>query len=173
KMHFDHNGRMVLMQNIDKDGTLVENASGAAQDKLTFGNDGKFHGWTVLDKNHRQKEGNAPNVARGINEPNEYGYYAKSYHLDNKGNPMLSSYGYWGTGVEYDRFGNQELVYFLDSLGNPGRHISEGLTYLRFSYDKSGYNQVLIEFLDQEEKPFMHPMGGYASQKNNYDKKNR
>lgn len=173
KMHFDHNGRMVLMQNIDREGNLLENATGAAQDKLTYGNDGKFHGWTVLDKNHRQKEGNAPNVAKGINEPDEHGYYAKSYHLGRNGNRMPASYGYWGTAVEYDNTGNQSLVYFLDSLGNPGPHIREGLTYLRYSYDKSGYNQVMIEFLDTDKKPFLHPMGGYASQKNSYDKKNR
>ena len=173
KMHFDQNGMMVLMQNIGGDGSLLENNSGAAQDKLVFDNNRKYYGWTVLDKNHLPKEGNAPNVARGVNEPNEYGYYAKSYHLDKNGKRMPASYGYWGTGVEYDNKGNQSLVYFLDSLGNPGPHIREGLTYMRYSYDKAGINQVLTEFLDIDKKPFHHPMGGYASQKSSYDKKNR
>src|SRR5690606_28216439 len=63
KLIFDENGNIVLMQNINDDGSLLENASGAAQDKLEYDEKGAFMSWAVLDKNHQLREGNAPNVA--------------------------------------------------------------------------------------------------------------
>src|SRR5690606_13373491 len=111
-----------------------------AQDKLEYDANGVFISWMVLDKNHQLKEGNAPNVARGKNLVNKYGYYESTLYYDKDLQPMVNAYGYWGNRLEFDDFGNMVMHSFLDGAGNPGPHTIEGLVYMKYTYDASGYN---------------------------------
>ena len=62
------------MQQINDQGALIENSTGAAQDQITTNAAGNFLQWTVLDKDGALEKGNGPNVAIGIQSFNEYGY---------------------------------------------------------------------------------------------------
>lgn len=169
KFAFDTKKNLVLIQNIDEQNNLVENQSGASQDILEYDDNDAFIGWSVLNKKNQLKEGNAPNVAHGKNTTNEFGYYQKTLFFNKNLTPMISAYGFYGNSLEFDKFGNISFLTFLNEKENPGSHTREGLVYIKYTYDITGYNLIRTDFLDIEKKPFLHPMGGYASQKDSFN----
>ncbi len=162
RLYFDRNGFLALMQNIDKSGNLVENSSGVAQDKLHFDNEGRWLGWTVLDKNHKIKRGNGPNVARGINIPNEYGYEASIRYEDIDGTAIINSHGFWGGKRYYDKFGNYDFTHFIDSLGNLGVNERAGYATAKFTWSDDGLNRLSVQLLGLKNEPVLHKTRGYA-----------
>lgn len=173
RFSFNSTGSLALIQHIDSVGNLQANVTGAAQDKLDYDKSGRFFGWTVLDEQGQRVQGNAPLVAQGINEPNELGYYAATHYLDVNGSRMSSAYYTWGDVTQYDKYGNQALIHFRDSMGGPGPHLREGLVYIKYQFDSRGYNMEKISFLDIHNQPFVHPVAGYAIQQNKFDSEDR
>ena len=173
RLYYEQNGLLALMQNIDEYGNLVENSSGVAQDKLLFDEAGRWYGWNVLDKNHQIKRGNGPNVAKGINIPNEYGYETSVRYEDTDGSPLKNNYGFWGSHRFYDAFGNYDYTQFIDSTGKPGLNSRSGYCYAQYTWDRSGLNRLKVELLDTEKKAVLHKRGGYATIQQEYDQENK
>lgn len=163
RLYYEAHGTLALMQNIDEQGKLLNNDSGVAQDKLLFDKSGKWYGWRVLDKEHQLKSGNGPNVATGINIPDEYGYETSVRYEDDRGNARKNAYGFWGSKRIYDHFGNYDYTYFIDSLGKPGMNTISGYCYAEYSWDRSGLKRLKTELLDMNSKPVLHAKAGFAT----------
>jgi len=150
------------MQNIDEKGVLVENNSGVAQDKLLFDKEGRWLGWNVLNAKNQVHRGNGPNVAKGINIPDQYGYETSIRYEDIDGSSIINSHGFWGSKRFYDNYGNYKYTQFIDSLGNPGINEQAGYCYAVYTWDDKGFNLLKIELLDVNKQPIIHKKRGYA-----------
>ena len=169
RLYYDQNGFLALMQNIDETGELLENSTGVAQDKLLFDSQGRWMGWNVLDANHELHRGNGPNVAKGINIPDAYGYETSIRYEDVDGTALINSHGFWGSKRYYDKYGNYSYTQFIDSLGNPGINEQSGYCYAFYTWDDVGYNRLKIELMDVKKQPVLHKRGGYATIQYTYD----
>ncbi|WP_430966800.1 hypothetical protein [Spongiimicrobium sp. 2-473A-2-J] len=169
RLHYDPQGYISLMQNVDADGNLVENSTGVAQDKLEFDHQGRWLGWKVLDKEGRLTEGNGPNVAKGINTPDEFGYETAIRYEDRHGNPKRNDHGFWGSRRFYDDFGNLSRSYFTDSIGNPAPNVVSGYTYAIYTWDTKGMKRVSTQLLGTDKLPIDHKTRGYSSITYTYD----
>ena len=93
RLRFDPLGHISLMQNIDEDGNLIENSSGASQDRIKTNAHGHFLEWNVLNNRDELEKGNGPDVAIGRQEYNEFGYETSLAHFDENGQSIASHYG--------------------------------------------------------------------------------
>ncbi len=168
RLYYHQNGMLSLMQNIDKDG-LKENNTGVAQDKLHFDKKGRWLGWTVLDAKHRIKRGNGPNVAKGINVTDEYGYERSIRYQDVDESAIINSHGFWGGKRFYDKFGNYDYTQFLDKKGNPGINEESGYSTAKYIWSDDGLNRLSVMLLDIHNKPVLHTKRGYAGIKQEYN----
>ncbi len=173
RLCYEPNGLLALMQNIDEAGNLVENSSGVAQDKLHFDNEGRWYGWTVLDGQHQIASGNGPNVAKGINTPNRYGYETAIRYEDVDGTPLKNSYGFWGSNRYYDRFGNYDYTQFVDEQGNPGMHEKAGYSIAEYTYSPDGLFRTNVQLLGLNREPVLHKTRGYAAVRLTYDEQGK
>ena len=162
RLYYEQNGVLALMQNIDEKGVLRENNSGVAQDKLLFDKDGRWLGWTVLNAKNQVHRGNGPNVAKGINIPDQYGYETSIRYEDIDGSSIINSHGFWGGKRFYDNYGNYKSTQFIDSLGNPGINKQTGYCYAVYTWDDKGINLLKYELLDVNKQPVLHKKRGYA-----------
>jgi len=162
RLFYEQNGMLSLMQNIDSQENLFENNSGVAQDNLIFDKEGRWLGWNVLNKEHKLHRGNGPNVAKGINISNNFGYEVSIRYEDIDGSPIINAHGFWGGKRFYDKYGNYDYTHFIDSLGNPGINENSGYCYAIYSWDKRGINRQKIEFLDTNKMPILRRKGGYS-----------
>ncbi|MEM8846702.1 MAG: hypothetical protein AAGD17_06335 [Bacteroidota bacterium] len=169
KLFYNPNGTLALMQNVSEDGDLVENKTGVAQDKLLFDNEGRWLGWEVLDSKGKLKRGNGPNVAKGINESDFFGYERSIRFEDIDGSAIKNSHGFYGSVRNYDQFGNYQLTHFINDLGEPYINEHSGYCYARYTWDAKGINRNMIELLDVKGKPIAHKTRGYSMIKQEYD----
>lgn len=169
RLYYAQNGLLSLMQNIDSTGQLINNSSGVAQDKLIFDREGRWLGWNVLNANHQLHRGNGPNVAKGINIPDEYGYETGIRYEDVDGTPIINAHGFWGSRRFYDHLGNYSSTYFTDSLGMPGINEQSGYCYAVYTWDDRGLNRLKVELLDAQKNPVAHRTRGYTTIKYEYD----
>ena len=161
RLCYEQNGSLALMQNVDTTGQLAENSSGAAQDRIHFDAAGRWLGWSVLDQNGALIRGNSPNVAKGINTTNEWGYETAICYEDEKEKKIMNAYGFWGSKRFYDSYGNTDLTYFTDSTGNPGMNIFSGYTFAKYNWDSTGLNKLSVTLLDKDQKPVLHKEAGF------------
>ncbi len=169
KLFFSPSGSIRLMQNIDRQGNLVENESGAAQDLITVNSDGNFVKWEVLDKAGDLEKGNGPNVAIGIQDFNEFGYETGLVHKDEAKNVIYSDYGIARSLTSYDRFGNLSERTFIGPDGTPSPHQQAGYTHLKIQYDETGNFRTQLSYYDSDWNPIPHKTRGYASVKYRYN----
>ena len=106
RLYFDHKGHIALMQNIDRKGKLIENSTGAAQDKITTTAQGNLLSWEVLDKNDQAEKGNGPDVATGIQTINEWGYETGLKQFDENKQLIYNKYGICQSKTSFNHFGN-------------------------------------------------------------------
>lgn len=170
RLVFNQKGDIALMQNVDANGNLVENKTGAAQDLIDMDANGNFLGWTVLNKNHQPEKGNGPNVARGLQQFDEKGNEISLRYEDEKGNPIFSNYGFCQSVSAFDRFGNMIYRQFLDESGKPAPHQQAGYTSMKITWDKTGNNRLRMSYFDNAGHPINHTQRGFASSVNEYDK---
>ena len=170
RLYYEENGMLAIMQYIDEEGQLVDNSSGVAQDRLHFDQQGRWYGWTVMDAQHKVKRGNGPNVARGINVPNEWGYEASIHYEDEFGNHVKNNYGFWGSKRFYDTNGNYNYTQFIDKNGNPGINEKSGYSIAQYHWSEDGLRRLQVDLLDVDRRPVLHHTRGYWSIKMDYDR---
>ena len=163
RLCYEQNGIIALMQNVNENNELIENSSGVAQDKLLFDDEGRWLGWNVLNAKDQLHRGNGPNVAKGINISNKFGYESSIRYEDVDGSPIINAHGFWGSKRFYDQKGNYKYTHFIDSLGNPGINEKSAYCYAVYTWDERGYNLLKIELLDVNKQAINHKNGGYAS----------
>lgn len=168
RLYYEPNGMLALMQNIDEDLKLVNNETGVAQDRLQFDEEGKWYGWNVLDASNQLKEGNGPNVAKGINIPDEFGYETSVRYEDRSGNARKGSYGFWRGLRSYDAYGNYDITWFEDQFGKPALNDQTQFCYADYTWDAEGLNLLSIAFLGVNKEPVLR-RGGYHRQLREYD----
>ena len=168
KLYFNTLGHITLMQNVDKDGNLIENTSGASQDKITTNASGNFLQWQVLDNKHKLEKGNGPDVAIGIQKFNNFGYESELEHRDENNHPMYSAYGICISKTEFDRFGNISERAFYNEMNKPSNHKSAGYHKLKIKWDKFGNSRELLSYFDINDKPTNHVTRGYHAVKYHY-----
>jgi len=170
KLYFNNLGHITLMQNIDKKGNLVQNSSGASQDKITTNSNGNFLQWQVLDNMHQLEKGNGPDVAIGLQKFNKYGYESELEHRDENNQPMYSYYGICISNTKFDKFGNISERAFYNENKKPSNHKNAGYHKLKMKWDKFGNSRELLSYFDVNDKPTNHAIRGYHSVKYHYNR---
>ena len=173
RLYFNPLGHIALMQNIDADGNLVENSSGAAQDRIKTNAKGNFIEWNVLNKHHKLEKGNGPNVAVGKQTFDKYGNETSLLHYDENSQIIASAYGIANSNTTYDEFGNMLERTFYDEEGLPTRHGNAGYHKLVIAWDELGNRRTSLRYFDVENKPFLHATRGYHEVRYSYDKQDR
>ncbi len=146
KLYFNNAGHIALMQNIDDHGNLVENNSGASQDKITTNANGNFLQWQVLENQHQLEKGNGPDVAIGIQKFNEFGYESELEHRDENNNLIYSAYGICRSKTQFDKYGNISERSFYNKVNEPSNHKSAGYHKLKMVWDKFGNDRELLSY---------------------------
>ena len=171
KLYFNNLGHIALMQNIDKNGNLVENSSGASQDNITTNSNGNFLQWQVLDNQHKLEKGNGPDVAVGVQKFNEFGYEIALEHRDENNKPIYSAYGICRGKTKFDKYGNLSERNFYDENNKPSNHKIAGYHKLKIAWDKYGNDRESLSYFDIRNKPTTHKTRGYHAVKYEYDRK--
>lgn len=161
RMEFGNDDLLDFVFNIDANGDLVENPTGAAVDRIVYDLNGNFIRWQVYDQARRPRNGNSPLVAMG-----EYTY-------DQHGNSlMLRGYGEQGEDRLFSWGGNQPFAY--DERGNITSIATVGLDGKllreeRIEYSSDGSRMEWIKYFDGSGKP--DPSARYFALKLMYDAK--
>lgn len=171
RFHYDHRGMLALMQNINELGQLVENDSGAAQDKIEYDEHGNVIAWNVLDKHDQLTRGNSPDVARGVMTYDEYGYEIGIRHEDEHGNLIVNAYGFCMSKTEFDQFGNMKARTFLNAEKKAAPHQLAGYTHLKMTWSEDGMDRLGLAYFDKKGHAVQHQQRGYAEVKQAYDKR--
>jgi hypothetical protein len=145
RMEFGDDDWLDFVFNIDSNGDLTENETGAAVDRIVYDLHGNFIRWQVYDKKRLPKNGNYPLVAMG-----EYTY-------DQLGNSMmLRGYGEQGENRLFSWGGNQPFAYdqrgnitSIGTLGLDGKLVREE----RLEYSDDGSRLEWIKYYDGDGKP--------------------
>lgn len=173
RLYFNPSGHIALMQNIDKNGNLIENSSGASQDRITTNSQGNFLDWNVLNNKNELEKGNGPNVAIGKQAFNEYGYEVALEHQDEKGQVIASHYGIYMSKTKFDRFGNIQERTFYNANGKPTIHSKAGYHKLLFTWDEQGNKRKSLQYFDVAGNPCHHTTRGYHAVRYEYDDQGR
>ncbi len=169
RLEYDAKGFLAVMQYVNEQGAFVENETGAAQDKLRYGQSGTLVSWNVLDGRSEAKCGNSPNVAHGLPTHDQYGYEIGLSFLDEKGARIRNRYGFGGSRAMYDQFGNMVRRETIDEHDNP--LVVEGRGYFgyTFAYDRSGLMLQSFNLYGLNGEPALHTTRGYAGQRIEYN----
>ncbi|AXT20652.1 hypothetical protein D7030_12270 [Flavobacteriaceae bacterium AU392] len=172
KLYFNNAGHISLMQNIDKEGNLVENNSGASQDNITTNSNGNFLQWQVLNNQYQLEKGNGPDVAIGLQEFNEFGYEIGLEHLDENNKPIYSAYGICRSKTKFDKYGNIYERTFYNEANEPSVHKEAGYHKLIIEWDEPGNDRNLLTYYDIDNNPVIHKTRGYHAVKYEYNGNN-
>ncbi len=172
KLYFNNVGHIALMQNIDKDGNLIENSTGVSQDIITTNSNGNFLQWQVLNNQHQLEKGNGPDVAVGIQKFNEFGYEIGLENQDENGNPIFNTYGICRSKTKFDKFGNLSQRFFYNEANEPSNHKQAGYHHLKIEWDKFGNDRKRLSYYDVNNKKAIHKTRGYHAVKYDYDSTN-
>jgi len=141
RMEFGHDDLLDFVYNIDADGQLVNNATGAAVDRIVYDLNGNFVRWLVFDKDLKPVNGNDPKVAVGEhlydavgNKIGLRGFSTDGSDKAMQDSPALST-------NHYDQYGNIEFVREFD-------HLQQLTAEIRFSYSSDGQRREWIRFYD-------------------------
>lgn len=173
RLHFNPAGHIALMQQIDPEGNLVENASGAAQDQITTNAAGSFLEWQVLDKNNELERGNGPDIAIGRQTFNEYGYEIRLESRDENNQLIFSHYGICISETDFDPWGNMRERRFYDADGQPTLHGNAGYHRLRLHWDATGNLRESMAYFDVSGRPTLHRERGFHRATYQYDSDNK
>ncbi len=160
---------LALMQNVDTNGELLANDTGAAQDKMVFDKQGLVQSWNVLDRQGNPLRGNGPNVARGIQTYTRWGYELMVRYEDERDNAILNAYG-WGRGIRsYDDFGNMLSSYFADQYGKPMMVEAWGYARAQVLWSNDGIQFLSRSYFDTEGNRVAHKTRGFCQLDYSYD----
>ena len=173
RLYFNPSGHIALMQNIDENGNLVENSSGASQDRITTNSQGNFLEWNVLNNKNELEKGNGPDVAIGKQEFNKYGYEVALEHLDERSQVIASHYGIYKSKTTFDQFGNVLERTFYNAEGKPTKHSNAGYHKLSLTWDEQGNKRKSLKYFDVIGDPCLHATRGYHEVHYEYDEQGR
>ncbi len=173
RLTFDYLGHIALMQNIDQEGNLVENSTGAAQDRIRTNAQGHLLSWTVLDKTGAPEKGNGPDVAMGLQSINEYGYEVGLENQDEKGQAIFNKYGICKSQTAYDQFGNLAERWFYDENGEATVHQQAGYHHLKIEWDATGNRRTRLAYFAVDGQASIHRTRGFHSVSYEYDQLGR
>lgn len=172
RLFFDSLGHITLMQNIDQNGNLNENSTGASQDRITTNAQGNLLQWEVLDNDSNLEKGNGPNVAIGIQKIDKYGYEIGLEQQDENHRPIYNHYGICRSRTKYDKFGNMVERRFYDNGNKPSNHKLAGYHRLMIQWDSLGNFRESLSYYDVDNRPTNHQARGYHKAKYNYNEDN-
>lgn len=161
RLFFNPKGHIALMQNIDQNGSLVENPSGASQDQILTNKEGNFLQWQVLNNQGELEKGNGPNVAIGIQKFNEYGYEIELAHRDENDHPLYSAYGICKSKTTFDKYGNLSERRFYNESDQAAGHQIAAYHLLKISWDKTGNRRTALRYYGPKDQPTLHRTRGY------------
>lgn len=161
RFHY-RDGWLDLMQNLDRAGNLIENASGVAQDRIAYHPNGAFAGWTVLDAEGARTRGNSPNVSRGLVDTGDWGYETAERYHDEQGVAMPIAYGWQRSRAVYDRVGNWAWRGFFDQTGKPMVVRELGYHRYDFTWDQEGRRLLARWYYDDKGQRAAHVDRGFA-----------
>ncbi|WP_418510575.1 hypothetical protein [Corallibacter sp.] len=170
-LFFNIKGHIALMQQIDANGNMIENESGAAQDNITTNAYGNFIKWEVLDKNHQLEKGNGPDIAIGIQTFNEFGYETGLEHRDENNKLVYSAYGICISKTQFDAFGNIKERRFYGPDSKPANHEFAGYHSLKIQWDATGNRRTSLTYYGLDGQPTLHKSRGYHKVTYEYTKK--
>jgi YD repeat-containing protein len=173
RLYFNPSGHIALMQNIDQNGNLKENNTGASQDRITTNAQGNFLEWNVLNNKNELEKGNGPDVAIGKQTFNEYGYEVALEHQDEKGQVIASHYGIYRSRTKFDQFGNIQERTFYNAAGKPAKHSNAGYHKFYLTWDEHGNKRKSLRYFDEAGNPCMHKTRGYYEVRYEYDDQGR
>ncbi len=173
KLNFNHLGQIARMQNIDENGELIENSSGASQDVIYTNHEGNFLSWKVLNNSSDLEKGNGPNVALGRQFFNEFGYERQLIHFDENGSRIYSAYGICESRTEFDEFGNISERRFYDIEGNRGVHLEADYHLLKIEWSKDGNRRISLSYFTVKDQAVLHNSRGYHQVKYKYSSQNK
>lgn len=173
RLYFNPSGHIALMQNIDEQGNLLENESGASQDRISTNSQGNFLEWNVLNNQDELKKGNGPNVAIGKQSFDKYGYEVRLEHQDEKGQVIASHYGISIGKTRIDQFGNIQERTFYNEMGLPDVHKIAKYHKLVIVWDESGNRRKSLQYFDVNNEACSHHTRGYHKVQYQYDLKER
>lgn len=173
KLFFNPMGHIALMQQIDENGQLLENNTGAAQDRISVSAEGHFLQWTVLDREGNPEKGNGPNVAIGIQGFNAFGYETSLEHQDESGEPIYNSYGICRSRTTFDKFGNISERRFYNKQNKPGVHANAGYHRLQIEWGASGNQRRSLTYFGLQDEPVNHQQRGYHQARYSYDEQGK
>ena len=170
-LFFNIKGHIALMQQIDSEGNMIENKSGAAQDNITTNVNGNFIKWEVLDKENQLEKGNGPDIAIGIQTFNEFGYETGLEHRDEHNNLVYSAYGICISKTQFDAFGNIKERRFYGPDRKPSNHKFAGYHSLKIQWDVLGNRRTGLTYFGLDGQPTLHKSRGYHKVTYEYTKK--
>lgn len=167
RMEFGHDDLLDLVFNIDEQGQLVANPSGAAVDRIVYDPWLNFTRWQVYDKERKPRNGNAPMVAIGewvhdhlgqARMLRGFGELGEDRAMDGQDGPLT---------LEFDERGN---VVRQQSRNMKGELLNEA----RLSYSVDGSRLDWVRYFDGQGRPASPPglppeMAGMVAQQLNYD----
>jgi len=141
RMEFGHDDLLDFVYNIDEQGQLVNNATGAAVDRIVYDLNDNFVRWLVFDKDLKPVNGNAPMVAIGEHLYDALGQKTglRGFSTDGSDKAMQDSPALYTN--QYDQFGNIEFSREFD-------HHKQLTAEVRFSYSSDGRRREWIRFYD-------------------------
>ena len=162
RFRYREDGLLDIMQNLDRDGRLLNNATGVAQDRLDYRSDGTTAGWAVLDAEGRPARGNHPNVSRGHVAVDRWGYESHLRFSDEEGAAIRNAFGWGQSRTDYDRFGNWSRRAFFDEAGKAMVVPELGYHGYRFAWDPSGRRLLSQWYEDTAGKRIAHAVRGFS-----------
>jgi hypothetical protein len=185
ELEYDRHGQLAFMRNLGLDGTLSNNESGAAIDRISYDQHGNFVRWQVYDKDGHAVEANRPMVHMGEHLYDEYGNKVGMRGFDRQGRRIPFSWSTFEHIKRYNQHGNmvehrmyladgrlnrrlaidyneeQSAIKRLSSLDEGGQLVASpmlgGAAMVEYRYGRNG--EVERTALNADGSPFQPPSG--------------
>jgi hypothetical protein len=166
RLHFDENGHLRLMQNIDDNHQLVAAKSGASQYAYFYDTSGAFERWEIFNSKDE------PSVGPSNTAGEYYTRFADGSKLisffNKTGGPAIHWSGAVHWKITRDDQGNiLDLIYFDDK--NQPANGNLGFAKIAYRWDEEGVNLDSKTFIDPMNQPTVHK-DGYSTTKFTYTK---
>ncbi len=164
RMEFGEDDMLQFVLNIDEKGELVNNADGAAIDRIVYDDQNNFLRWQVYDANRRSVDGNEPKMAIGEYQYDAMGQSRSLRGFNTQGQNGVFSWGFHAMKMAYDSFGNIKSQMLFDDKGNR-------LSSTQFEFSVDGLRVTWIKQFDAHGKP--DGSRGFFALQPQYDNKGR
>ena len=173
RLHYDVNGYIKLMQNVDDQGNVRATDTGFAQDSFTMSRHGELLRYDVLSTDDEPISANMQGIASGVQTFTPFGYEAVSTYLDHQQQPVRNDYGWWRSERRYDAFGNLVFNQFQTLSAVPADNPNTGYATAIITWHEDGINRKSLRYFDENSQPVSHQQRGYHGVYYRYDDADR